>query len=201
MLNKKVNDKEASFEIISDYPWSDKVTIKYTGEEDVNMKLAVRIPGWCKDWKMNAPEDKQCTLENNYYYMEGNWKKGDTAELALSMEPRIISANSRVREDMGKVAVMRGPVVYCMEENDNSKDLHLYKICPDAEMKESTVIIDGQEFPVLIAKGMKQQEIEPDELYHEYKPASYEEKEIVLIPYYAWANRGENEMSVWIKAE
>lgn len=89
-----------------------------------------------------------------------------------------------------------------MEEWDNSKDLHLYKICPEMPIVPSKRLINGKEFPVLIAGGKKLEEetdINHDMLYKEYQPEKYKETEIVLIPYYLWANRGENEMSVWIR--
>ncbi len=198
-LDKEVNGKKAGFEIISNYPWTEDISFKYVGEDSVKMKLAVRIPGWCKDWKINVSDDKECTLENGYYYIEGVWNKDDVVELTIPMQPRVLAADARVRENIGKVAVMRGPVVYCMEEKDNSKDLHLYKLCVEAPIKEGTVTIAGQTFPTLIAKGKKQESALSDGLYQEYKSVAYEDVEITLIPYYAWANRGENEMSVWVR--
>lgn len=200
---KDVNGKKAEFEVTSNYPWSEKISIKYTGENDVTMKLAIRIPGWvsAKEVKISGIEEYGKTYEtaNGYYYINGNWKKGDSIELIVPVKTRVLSADSRVRENIGKAAVMRGPVVYCMEEKDNSKDLHLYKLSPKEPMKESTVVIEGQEFPSLIAKGKKQKILQTDLLYQEYTPAEYEDVDITLIPYFAWANRGENEMCVWMR--
>ena len=200
---KEVNGKKAQFEITSEYPWNETVTIQYTGEDDVDMKLAIRIPGWADTYDLTLGKDgedrKTQTTENGYAYIEGTWKQGDQVELVIPIQTKIFSADARVREDIGKVAVMRGPVVYCMEEKDNTADLHLYKICPDAPMKETTVVIEGKEFPALTAKGRKQKKVQAESLYQEYKPVEYEDIDITLIPYYAWANRGENEMSVWIR--
>ncbi len=200
---KEVEGKKAEFEIESQYPWKENVVFRYTGDDDVCMKLAIRIPGWCKEWYVtnggHGTEHKKCEVKDGYYYIEGVWKKGETAELITPIKTRVLTADPRVRENIGKVAIVRGPVTYCMEEKDNSADLHLYKICPEVPMKECKVIIEGQEFPALIAKGKKQKKTEVDSLYQNYQEVLYEDVDITLIPYYAWANRGENEMSVWIR--
>lgn len=202
-LTKEINGKKAEFEIISDYPWSERISIKYISEADIDMKLAVRIPAWAAGSLVTTggtgDSQKKQTTENGYCYIEGTWKRGDSVELMIPVKTRILSADSRVRENIGKVAVMRGPVVYCMEEKDNTADLHLYKLCPDVPMKETTVTIEGHEFPALIAKGKKQRKVQTASLYHEYKPVEYDDIDITLIPYYTWANRGENEMSVWVR--
>jgi len=199
IVQKETDGKQAAFEMTTNYPWEETVAVKYTGEAAVRMKLALRIPGWCKEFKMIAPKDKICTQENGYYYVEGVWNPGDSMEVELPMQPMIIAAHANVREDIGKVAVVKGPITYCMEEHDNGKDLHLYKLRTDVPIKEGKVTIEGQRFPTLIAKGLKQIVTTEDTLYRPYQLNEYEDVEITLIPYYAWANRGENEMSVWIR--
>ena len=189
---------KAEFEVVSEYPWGDRITYKYIGEESADVKLAVRIPGWCGDWGIDAG-GKKVEVSNGYAYIVGTWSKGDVAEVTLSIKPRVLTADQRIRENVGKVAVMRGPVVYCMEEKDNTADLHLYRICPESSMKESKVVIDGRTLPALVAQGKKQKAVQADGIYQSYKTPEYEDVEITLIPYYAWANRGENEMSVWIR--
>lgn len=198
-LYKEVKGRKVSFTVISDYPWKGNMSVSYDGEDGVAMKYAVRIPGWCKEWEIKVPENKTCRQENGYYYVEGIWNQGDVIEINLPMKPRILMADERVREDIGKVAVVKGPVVYCMEEVDNGPDLHLYRLLPDEPMREATTEIEGKSFPTLVAKALRQKKNLPEQLYSEYKKAEFEETEITLIPYYAWANRGENEMSVWIK--
>ncbi len=196
---KEVNGKKAEFEIVSEYPWNGKVSFKYVGEDDTNMKLAVRIPAWADEHYEKCGDQKSMNIVDGYCYIEGTWKKGDVVEVTIPIKTRILAADTRVRENVGKVAVMRGPIAYCMEEKDNSKDLHLYKICPEVPMQECRVVIEGQQFNALIAKGKKQKENIANGLYNDYQVAEYEDVDITLIPYYAWANRGENEMSVWIR--
>lgn len=198
-LYKETDGIKASFTIESEYPWNGNTKVIYDGEDDSYMKFAIRVPGWCKNWKIESPEGMKCSLENGYYYIEGKWKKGDTVKIDTPMQPRVLSADVRVRENAGKVAVTKGPVVYCMEEKDNGKDLHLYRLCLDKPMREGTIEINGRVFPAIVATALKQKKGEEKSLYMEYEAAVCEETEITLIPYYAWANRGENEMSVWIR--
>ena len=131
--------------------------------------------------------------------MEGSRKAGDQVAFDFLMEPCYYQADYRVREDIGKVALMKGPVVYCAEEADNGKNLHLFCILPEEKVREGKVQIGGQEFPALYAKALKEVlTSEHDMLYRRYEKAQYEPTEIQMIPYAAWANRGENEMMVWL---
>lgn len=120
----------------------------------------------------------------------------------------MIIADERVREDIGKVAFVRGPIVYCMEEADNGKNLHLYKADTDrigtncqniaVEMTEEL----GHSMTMLNVPA-KRRLIIPSKntLYREYMPARYEDVTLRWIPYYAWCNRGEGEMRVWIQCD
>lgn len=199
-IAKNVQGGNAVFEIVSEYPWKDKVKIRYVGKKALSLNLAVRLPGWSKNNQvvLSGAGEKEQKVQDGYCYISGTWNAGETIELVLPTELKVLSADLRVRENIGKVALMKGPVTYCVEEADNSKDLHLYKICPDMPMTETTVTIQGQSFPAIVAQGKKYKECTSDSLYTEYAPAEYKDVEITYIPYYAWANRGENEMRVWM---
>lgn len=208
-VEKDVAGEKAVFEITSDYPWKDSVKIRYIGEAPVTMKLALRLPGWTKEHVIRVQNtgsaeysacEKTRDTEKGYCYIAGIWNPGDEVSLSFPTDIRVLMADPRVRENIGKVALMKGPVAYCAEEVDNTADLHLYEICPQAPMTEGTVTIEGQTFPTIIAKGKKIKTSVGESLYTEYSPAEYEDVEITYIPYYAWANRGENEMSVWMRA-
>ncbi len=114
------------------------------------------------------------------------------------MEIRLVSADSRVRENLGKVAVVKGPVVYCAEEADNGKDLHLCSLLPKKPMEMDHICIAEHEFPAIRAKAKRRKPVVAKQLYTAYQKPEYEDAELLLIPYYAWANRGENEMCVWL---
>lgn len=110
-------------------------------------------------------------------------------------------ANPKVREDIGKVALMRGPVVYCLEEADNGPDLHLFRLGeqPDFKICYQPDLLDGIMTVRASAQRLCPRSWEDGELYASGKSESYEEKELLWIPYYAWANRQSGELMVWIR--
>lgn len=198
-VTKQMGNKIACFEVASQMPWSGEVAVTYTGKEAVQMKLAVRIPGWCSKWSIQGTDGFVCTEEKGYYYMEGNWTPGTRIFFDFAMEPYFYQADYRVRETAGKVALMKGPVVYCAEEADNGKNLHLFYVLPEEPVEEKKAVIAGQTFPVLCVKAEKRELLsDVDTLYRKYKRPQYELAKLQMIPYFAWANRGENEMLVWL---
>lgn len=198
-VTKQVQDKTATFSIRSDMPWNGKVSVTYTAEEAVVMKLAVRIPGWCSQWKASGLESYHCTLDRGYYYIEGTWQTGSQIVFDFTMETRFYQADDRVREDAFRLAVMRGPVVYCAEEADNGADLHLFRIDATKPVQEETVEIEGQRYPQLLVSARKKIKSDQEaQLYTVYQKPEYTCAQLKMIPYFAWANRGENEMAVWL---
>ena len=142
-------------------------------------------------------------LEKGYLYLAGDWQDGDRIYLDFSMEVRCVGSGGKVRENMDKVAFVRGPVCYCMEEADNGKRLWLLRVDKDrlsdrpAMVETSTQL--GHEMCILKVPGLRQEPDSEAELYEEYKPAKEKETTLTFIPYYAWSNRGEGEMSVWVR--
>ena len=198
-VTKLVNGKKAVFNITSGFPWNGKVRAVYTGAEPVSVNLAVRIPGWCGRKEIQCPEHISIEEKDGYCYLSGMWQSQDTVEFDFPMEVKFYQANDRVRETTGRIAVMKGPVVYCAEEADNGENLHLYKIQPQEAVREGTIEIAGKRFPSVIVKALKKEKAAGEqELYQEYSSGQYECTELRLIPYYAWANRRENEMMVWL---
>ena len=149
-----------------------------------------------------SEENIEGTLQNGYLYLTGEWHDKDEIYLTFPMEIRCIRANTKVREDIGRVAFMRGPICYCMEEADNGKDLHLLRVAHErlSEIETASSYELGHEMRVLKVPGKRQ---EPSGktvgLYTEYAPAVESDATITLLPYYAWNNRGEGEMSVWVR--
>lgn len=204
-LRKSVGDVEAKFQVESAFPWQGDVHVTYTGEKAVEMKLALRIPGWCKDFTLSGAHGKEVYEEQGYLYVEGLWQPSDCLELSLPMEIRMMQADARVRENAGKIAIMRGPLVYCMEEADNGEELHRLLLCASDchghqdSIIEKEVVIGGQSFPAIVLPGKREINETSDDLYQEYVPIRHEDVELTFVPYYAWANRGENEMAVWVR--
>ncbi len=187
-INQYINS-EADFDGIkvsqlTDYPSTEE--IKIILENNNKKYVALRIPYWCKEFKIN----KSYSLKNGYAYIEA--AENDEILLKLSMPVRFISANKKVHDCAGRVAVMRGPVVYCIEGIDNGKDLNSLRI--DIKQKGK---VSEREFlvPNLLLKAYK--EPENNTLYFE-ATEEYVETRLKLIPYFAYENRGETDMLIWI---
>ena len=141
-------------------------------------------------------------LQDGYLYLTENWQDKDEIRLSFPMEVRCVRAHTKVREDIGKVAFLKGPLCYCMEEADNGSDLHLLKV--DTERLSDIAVKRfyelGHEMCVLKVPGKRQKPSEEGaDLYEEYQPAAQTDTIITFLPYYAWSNRGEGEMSVWVR--
>ena len=115
----------------------------------------------------------------------------------------MFAASERVREDIGKAAIMRGPVVYCLEEKDNGKNLHELLVDTDMHASVSEGKICDTVVKMVETDGWRLTESGDAEetLYHMYQKPQKQKVRLHYIPYYTWANRGENEMQVWTRAE
>ncbi len=205
IIKKQIDGHEIQVEIVSELPNRGKicVEIKETAVP-VDMTIAVRIPEWCNQtYEISKTEDKKKTVLNGYLYFIGTWKKGDCVILQMQMEPMFIRANPRVREDIGKIALQRGPIVYCVEEADNGKDLYLLRVNAKWEVNTCAVEIAGKKLCGLKteAEYLITEKNSKEKLYSMYSEQKliYGRKIITWIPYYAWANRGAGEMQVWVR--
>lgn len=201
-LKLQTPEGEVTVKVRSNFPYNGKVSIQVGGEGAASGKwtLALRIPGWCKDWKSSGVSVEDARLEKGYLYITREWKQDETLELDFPMEVRLMQSNPRVRETEGQLAVTRGPVVYCLEEKDNGSNLHLLALSCDAKTRTEPFSIEGEQFLAILADGWreKQQPDAENSLYCEAAPVEYETVELKFVPYYTWANRGENEMTVWV---
>lgn len=169
--------------VSTEYPKNGEITVNY----DTNRRfIALRIPCWCKQFGLN----RAYTLKNGYAYVEA--AGAGEVTLTMKMPVRLIAANRRVHADAGRVAVMRGPIVYCAEGVDNGADLKSVALNVNAEF----TLADS---PFLLP-ALKTEAYRPtasDALYYDARD-DYETIPLTLIPYYAFANRGETEMQVWL---
>lgn len=229
-VTKQIGNVKADFEITSGFPWNGAVSIKSSLTEDAEYTLALRIPAWCSNYKiafgckdaagisMQSAEagdgiftgsavmnDAQCEVKKGYLYITKKWSDQETVWLDFAMPVRLMQANAQVREDEGKLAVTRGPIVYCLEEADNGKNLHRLILNPKG--KAELVNAEGlDEGTVMITIPGWRNSMEPKdadnrtgELYREFHRPDGKETTLKYIPYYAWANRGEGEMQVWTR--
>ena len=193
------------------YPFEGTVRMQLTkGKGDFVMK--VRIPGWVRGEVVPSDlyrfADKKKTdysvkvngetvdgeLENGYLAISRRWKKGDVVELSLDMTPRLVAANEKVADDRGKMAVERGPLVYCAEWPDN-EDIDLFSVLLP---REAQLAVTGEKAPggacVIAAKAQRLS-------YDAEGKLCTSDVTLKLIPYYSWANRGQGKMMVWLPVE
>jgi len=182
------------------FPWNGKVTVTVRKVEEISMRLAMRIPCWCNNWdESKGVKGKLCSIEQGYFYLEGNWEQGDRIELDFPMFPRIMQADEGVHENIGKAAIMKGAIVYCMEEKDNGNNLQWNSFKPEEIIEQGNLEVQDKMFPTLLVKGKRRkQQLPIQSLYKEYHCTEYVDMQFTLIPYITWENRMKNEMAVWI---
>ena len=199
-LALEMNGRPLKVSLRSGFPWQGKVSLSVTAGRAGGC-IALRVPGWCGRYTLAVNgRPAEVPVRDGYLLLDRTWQPGDTVELDFDMPVTRMAADPHVREDIGKVAVTRGPLVYCLEEKDNSKNLHLLRLPRGAEfgLREAPDLLGG--ITVLTAEGLRRSEHwAADALY---APAGQPEETpcpLTFIPYYAWANRGIGEMSVWIR--
>jgi len=202
-ITKQFAEGEITMDVDANMPWDGGVKIDIHAERPVFGALAFRIPGWTDKPEYASP-GKQQEIREGYVVFRGTWQEGDTVELNFPMPVRMLSSNPRVRESFGKVALTRGPVTYCAEEADNGGELHLLRVnearvgldCGGVCVRMSEEL--GHRMALLDVPGRRAVVREQAALYAKAAPIEEEDVTIRLIPYYAWANRGEGEMRVWL---
>jgi DUF1680 family protein len=141
-----------------------------------------------------------------YLAIRRNWSGGDVVELKFNMAPQVLEANRRVVEDYGRVAVQRGPIVYCLEQLDQSEGVQLFDVSFD--LRQKTAGEFREEFQADLLGGivvlkhpgaLEEKSGDANGLYRTYssKIGKMREIELKFIPYYAWANRSATQMQVW----
>ena len=190
------------------YPANGVICLHVNAGDDHPVDLGLRIPAWSDTFEaamdgtvcaVEAGEDGGA-FENGYFYLR-NLKGEHNIVLKLCVKPRLWRADVRVKADAGKAALVRGPVVYCLEEVDNGKNLHLLSIDPDGEFKEEKEQGELGDIIRITARGKRVKETEGNgRLYYPAaEPLAQEDVLLHFIPYYTWANRGSNEMTVWVR--
>jgi DUF1680 family protein len=189
---------EISVKIETQYPWEGKINISFQMNRKAKFKYGLRIPGWCDKYSLRLNNaEVPCQVEDGYAIIDREWSGGDTLSLVFDMPVKFLRSNPRVRENTGKVAVMRGPVVYCAEEEDNGAELFRLRAGNpgDITITHKNDLLEG--VTAISFTGKREKDWAEDTLYNDCE-TSLEDKKIVLIPYYAWANRNEGEMTVWM---
>lgn len=189
---------------VSDYPWDGHVLLTWEQSTHKQVTLKLRIPGWCQGATLTVngqPWQPQTPLKpGTYVDVFRTWKQGDRVELHLPMPVRLLEANPLVEEARNQVAVTRGPLVYCLESPDLPADVSVeHVLVPlDTDWKPIITTIAGSH--VVQLEGCVLVQPAYDWSATLYRPVETTTRPLTvrLTPYYAWSNRGQSEMSVWL---
>ena len=206
----KVEGKKLTLSQETNYPWDGAVGLTVDRATGKDFTLKLRIPGWVKgqvvpsdlysyaDNKrlsytvtVNGEEVEKTIGEDGYLAISRRWKKGDRIELNFDMQPRTVKAHPQVAADRGRLAIERGPIVYCAEWPDNNFDIMTLLLNRDPKFEE--VRRDD------LLYGITQLKTDAQTLSYD-KEGRLQAKDVklTLIPYYAWAHRGSGKMAVWL---
>jgi DUF1680 family protein len=193
------------------YPWDGTIKLTVNPDQRRKFTISLRVPGWAREeavpsdlyqfagkcegrvtLRVNAKKIP-ITLKQGYASLQRTWKPGDVIELNLPMPVRRVLANPQVSDDAGKVALERGPLVYCVEWPD-VKDGHVVNLVLPDESQLSAEFRPELLGGVEVIHGKAQSLRYSDA----HKTLAREQVDLTSIPYYAWANRGRGEMAVWL---
>ena len=197
-----LNGDKVRIEQQTNYPWDEKIEFVVTPKTTANFTLALRIPEWCREAEVTVNGqaiELAEIMQNGYARIKRVWKSGDRVGLTLPMPVERIEAHPQVRQNAGRVALQRGPVVYCLEEVDNGVNLADVIIPRDSELSAEfrSELFGG----VVLISGRALRRDLTDWQGRLYRPASLrlEEFRFQAIPYCFWANRTPGEMRVWLR--
>jgi DUF1680 family protein len=204
-----VNGKTIGLKQSTSYPWSGDINMEVSPKSKQNFTLKIRVPGWVQDevvpGNLYSYSDKKTLgytvkvngmavtskIEKGYFNINRTWKKGDKVEVHFDMETRTVKANSKVEADYGKIAVERGPIVYCAEWPDN--DYNIFSVILN---KKPVFKVENKKD---LLYGINSIQTDAQSLNYDLQ-GKLETKDVKLnlIPYYAWSHRGSGDMAVWL---
>jgi DUF1680 family protein len=187
----------------TDYPWEGSISLRIVDAPSSTFAMHLRVPSWAAGYALRLNGDAQNTKPSPSSYVDivRTWRAGDTLELSLPMDARLIEAHPEVEQCRNQVAVMRGPVLYCLESVDLPGSMTLSSICIPSDMTLKPVPFDELGLPLVALEGTALQRVHDSwgqTLYRGLKPQRLSSVPLRLIPYFAWANRGISAMSVWL---
>ncbi|HOX83003.1 MAG TPA: glycoside hydrolase family 127 protein [Chryseolinea sp.] len=206
-----INKKQVEIEQKNNYPWDGNLVFNVNPKSPAAFNVLVRIPGWAQNeampsdlYSFESVSDKKVSItindkaidysvSNGYAVLSKTWKKGDVIAVNLPIEVRRVVANKRVTDNIGKVSLQRGPLMYCAEWPDNNgktsnifipKDVN-FSIEYKSDLLNGVTVLKA-ETPVVVISG---------------NTVSTTTQSFIAIPYYAWAHRGKGEMELWFPEE
>lgn len=193
--------KDIEVEQQTDYPWDGHITLTVRKAKQLQT-INLHIPSWCSAYTVCVNGEAYPADGGASVSITRKWKKGDRIELTLDMQPRLIEANPLVEEAKNQIAVMRGPIVYCLEGQDIADGYRINDIALPADIRFSEVKMQLEGHPFTALEGeavlVNTEKWDNQTLYRELRPTQSKKVKIRLIPYYAWDNRGIQDMSLWL---
>jgi uncharacterized protein len=197
----EINGSKVEIIMQADYPISGNISIKIDSHlTNHKFTVAIRKPEYAKGYEVQVNKEQHSYEEKNgYIYLQREWQKQDEIRIVLDIPFRYVRCNPKVRDNIGKVAIMKGPWVYCLEEVDNGSYLSAIEIDTTKEIEEEfdESFLGGMLCAKLYGRKIDYTNIE-ENLYYEKTP-SYHEQTFKAVPYCSWNNRGKGEMQVWIR--
>lgn len=209
IANQASFDSGLHVEQRSDFPWNGHIEymVELPAEAADSVRFGVRIPTWSADsYALTCDGVAVKTApENGFVYFAVALGTALHVVLDLDMAVRLVRANSHVRCDAGRVAVMRGPLVYCAEQADNAGDLWTYRLADGVDAADATVtfesdLLGGVDAVTLPAVREAADAVDAPLYMSAQRDASDERTSLKLVPYYAWANRELGQMNVWLRS-
>lgn len=190
----------------TEYPWDGRIDVTVEPSKDDEFSLYLRIPGWCRaaTVNVNGRKVRKSVKPSTYLEISRVWGTGDRVEIELDMPVTLLKSHPYVLNNNYRVAIKRGPVVYCLEQADNPEyDVWNIAIVPETkftatyepELLGGVVVIEGNGIGLDISAWNNKLYAEMDEVQVKAIPVKFK-----AVPYYAWANRSPGPMIVWIQA-
>ncbi|MGO6734814.1 glycoside hydrolase family 127 protein [Rhizobium ruizarguesonis] len=184
------------------YPWDGDISLRFVVERPSRFQLRLRIPGWCREAQISvngvAVDLDQCVTKG-YAAISREWRNGDEVRIGLSMHVERIYAHPAVSEDSGRVALRRGPVVYCIEETDLGGEPQRLRLSASEEIsaRYDAALLGGA--TVLEGTALEADIADWQNALYRTAPPSLKERPFTAIPYHLWANREPGAMAIWLQ--
>ncbi len=185
----------------TNYPREGQIVIQCKSNCTKEVTIGLRVPAWCEKASVFINGTEQVIESEDGFWYITSYFNDDEIVLNLELNIQRWYANTKVSEDIGKVAIARGPMVYCLEGVDNGEDLHCLSLSPEVEFEYLWKEKELGGIGIITAEGTRLDTQDGKlPLYSNIHRKSNEiEQKLTWIPYYTWANRGETEMSVWVR--
>ncbi|MFB6119969.1 MAG: glycoside hydrolase family 127 protein [Halobacteriaceae archaeon] len=188
---------EVTVDVASDFPWDGEVTLTVDTAEPATFDLALRVPEWCADARVAVDGDPVDATAGEFAVLSREWTGGETVTATFEMSPRLVAAHPAVEADVGRVAMARGPVVYCLEAADHDVPVDRLRLSVDADLnaERRPDLLGG----VTTLSGQARVPADWDgDLYRDVADLAYDDASLTAVPYYAWDNRENGAMRVWV---